>query len=302
MVVARRQLTDAGVDHRAINCRIESGLLEPVTDRVLRFNGAPSTTAQRLMVTLLHVGPETYISHHTAAAWWGIAGFQLDPIHVALERSYRSRVADAALKIHHSTAIPDWCRKVHRDIPIVSPGLAIFQLAGAIGQRRPDRVAMALDRAWSLRLLDGRTVDRLVDRLGRHGRDGTVLMRKLRSARPDEWIPPASNLESRFDQIAANNGFSFRRQVDVGDEDWSGRVDFLANDCPLVVEVLSERYHTSLTDREADAARRGRHTEMGFVVVEVWDREIFHAPWVVVEKIRRARDALLIGSPRLDRQ
>lgn len=93
-------------------------------------------------------------------------------------------------------------------------------------------------------------------------------MRKIRKQRPGEWAPPASNLESRLDQIMLPHGIRFRRQVDVGDENWSGRVDFLADDCPLIVEAMSERYHTSLTDRNADAERRARHERMGFVVVE----------------------------------
>ncbi|MCA1736725.1 MAG: type IV toxin-antitoxin system AbiEi family antitoxin domain-containing protein [Actinobacteria bacterium] len=297
-VVARRQLTAAGVDYRAINNRIRSGYLEPVTDRVLRLNGAPASSAQNLMITLLHVGPDTYLSHTTAAAWWGISGFRIEPIHVAMERVYRVRNVGLPVVVHHSTVIPEWCRKLHIGVPVVSPGLAIYQLAAILG---PDRVAKAMDNAWSLRLMDGRVVDDLILRLGQHGRDGTVLMRKLRKARPDPWIPPASNLESRFDQIAGANGFSFRRQVDVGGEDWSGRVDFLADDCPLIVEILSERYHTSLTDREADAERRKRQTELGFVVVEVWDHEIFHTPWLIIERIRKARESLLIGSTRLDR-
>ena len=191
--------------------------------------------------------------------------------------------------------IPDWCRKTHLGVPVVSPGLAIYQMAGTISE---DRVARALDNAWSLRLLNGPSIDRLIRRLGRPGRDGTVLMRRLRKERADEWTPPASNLESRFDQVMAPHGFRFRRQVDVGEEEWSGRVDFLAEDLPLIVEILSERYHTSLTDRAADAARRERHRAMGFLVVEVWDYEIFHTPWLVVERIRAARALLRAASTR----
>jgi very-short-patch-repair endonuclease len=90
--------------------------------------------------------------------------------------------------------------------------------------------------------------------------------------------------------------------VNIGDDEvWTGRVDFLADDCPLIVEILSERYHTSLTDREADEARRQRHTQLGYVVVEVWDYEIFYTPWLVVERIRQARAALLRRSPRRNR-
>jgi very-short-patch-repair endonuclease len=282
------------VDYQAIQRRITSGTLEPATDRVLKLTAAPSTPAQRLMVSVLHVGNDSFVSHTTAAAWWGIAGFRIEKIHVSIERFHRIE-QDELHKVHHSTAIPDWCRKTHQGVPIVSPALAIYQMAGTISE---DRVARAMDSAWSLRLINGPAIDRLVKRLGRSGRDGTVLMRKLRKERADDWIPPASNLESRFDELTAPYGFRFRRQVDVGDEEWSGRVDFLADDLPLIVEILSERYHSSMTDRAADEARRARHTAMGFLVVEVWDHEIFHTPWLVVERIRAGRTLLMAGSMR----
>ncbi|MGH8924565.1 MAG: DUF559 domain-containing protein [Acidimicrobiia bacterium] len=299
MVVARRQLSAAGVDYRAINNRIRSGLLEPVTNRVLRYSGAPGSEAQRLMIALLHIGPETYVSHMTAAAWWGIAGFRLDRIHISVERVYRTDDSSRQITVHHSTVIPDWCRKVHNGIPVLSPGLAIYQLAGTISG---DRVARALDNAWSLRLINGQLLDDLIARLGRSGRNGTTLMRELREERNGDWIPPASNVESRFEELTKPHGFRFRRQVDIGDENWSGRVDFLAEDCPLIVEVLSERFHVSLTDREIDEARRARHTAMGFLVVEVWDHEIFYTPWVVIARLNEARKVLLSRSPRVDRQ
>ena len=290
LLVSRRQLLVAGLDRRAITRRIQSGLLEEVTSRVLRLGGSPTFPAQRLMIPLLHVGREAYLSHTTAAAWWGIAGFRPDRIHLSVERVFHWQEEMRPVIVHHSTVIPDWCRKVHRGIPIVSPALVILQLAGSIDK---DRASRALDNAWSLRLLDGQTIDALLLRLGRRGRNGVTVLRELRRLRPHPWVPPASNIESRFGELAERNGLKFRRQVNVGDEEWSGRVDFLADDCPLIVEVLSERYHASLTDRANDEARRDRHAQMGFVVVEVWDHEIFHSPGVVVERIRRARLELL---------
>ena len=290
LLVTRHQLLAAGLDRRAISRRIQSGMLEGVTSRVFRLGGSPTFPAQRLMIPLLHVGREAYISHTTAAAWWGIAGFRIDRIHLSIERVFHWQEKMRPVIVHHSTVIPDWCRKIHRGVPIVSPALVVLQLAGSLDK---DRVSRALDSAWSLRLLDGQTVDALLVRLGRKGRNGVTVLRELRRLRPDPWVPPASNLESRFGELAERNGMRFRRQVNVGDEEWSGRVDFLADDCPLIVEILSERYHASLTDRANDEARRDRHAQMGFVVVEVWDHEIFHAPGVVIDRIRRARAALL---------
>jgi very-short-patch-repair endonuclease len=290
-LVARRQLRDAGIDDRKVMTRLYSGFLEEVTPRVLRLGGSTRSESQRLLTPILHVGCEARLSHSAAAAWWGIAGCRLDPIHIALERNQHWEEDLGRVTVHHATKIPEWCRKTLVGVPVVSPGLAVYQMAGTV---KPDRVARALDSAWSLRLLDGHTLDRLIAELARPGRNGSRLMRELRKARPDEWVPPASNLEHRFDQIMSTAGIvTLRRQVDLGDEEWSGRVDFLDDECPLIIEVLSERYHTALTDKKADSDRSARHAAMGFAVVEVWDHEIFFTPWIVTERVKRARRRLL---------
>ena len=293
-LVARRQLTAAGIDRKKIERRVTWGELEVVTPRVLRLAGVATSEEQLLMAPLLHAGEGTLLSHTTAAAWWGIAGFRLDKIHVSIERNRHWEEDTGAVVVHHATKIPGWCRKELRGIAVISPGLAVYQLAGTI---HPDRVARALDNAWSLGLLDGATLDRLLYEFGRPGRDGTVLMRKLRRERAGAWTPPSSNLEHRFDEIMVKGGVTtLRRQVDIGDEEWSGRVDFLDRECPLVIEILSERYHSALLDREADEARRIRHEQMGLTVIEVWDHEIFYTPWQVVERVRNARKLLLAAA------
>jgi very-short-patch-repair endonuclease len=56
----------------------------------------------------------------------------------------------------------------------------------------------------------------------------------------------------------------------------------------VVVEVQSERYHTSLTDRTQDARRREQLESQGLVVVEVWDSDVFSRPWTVLASVRAA--------------
>lgn len=292
-LVARRQLVAGNVGDSAIRRRIDSGMLEELTPRVLRLCGVPPSDPQRLLAALLHTGTTALLSHTTSAGWWGIAGFRLDPIHVAIERNHHWEEGSPAV-VHHSTIIPEEERRVFNGIPVCSPALTIFQLAGAISG---DRVARALDSAWSLRLLDGLTMAGLLETLARPGRNGIKLMRTLLEERGDDWIPPASNIEHRFDDIMRRAGiFTFRRQVKLGDETFTGRVDFLDSELPLVVEVQSERYHTALTDKARDTKRRAALEAQGFVVIEVWDFEIFHAPWLVIERVQEARRRLLAAA------
>ncbi len=169
-------------------------------------------------------------------------------------------------------------------IPIVRPERAVFELCGTT---HPARAERALDAGWSRCLYSGDSLRRLLRELAESGRTGIVLLRQLLAARPTGWVPPASNLEQRFMDVARTAGLGeWRRQVDVGEERWCGRVDFLSCHVPLVVEVQSERYHTALTDRVHDAARRAAIEDAGFVVVEVWDRQLWHARHEVISAVR----------------
>ena len=70
-----------------------------------------------------------------------------------------------------------------------------------------------------------------------------------------------------------------RRQVDTGDEEgWIGRVDLRDPELPLIVEVQSERFHSSQIDHQLDARRIERLERAGLVVVQVTDIQAWHRP------------------------
>lgn len=98
-------------------------------------------------------------------------------------------------------------------------------------------------------------------------------------------------------RILAEAGLpEMRRQVNVGDElGWIGRVDLRDKERSLILEVQSERFHSSLIDQQVDARRIERLERAGFVVVEVTDVQVWHKPHEVVEAVRvgRHRVALL---------
>ena len=216
---------------------------------------------------------------------WGAPGYPLHPIHVVRHRGISRRPSTLAI-VHEVVDLHPGQVKVIDGIPVVSPARVVCELAATA----PHRAERLLDRFWSERLLDGRVFDRTVRELAGRGRSGSTLMREFNDARGPGYVPPASALEGRFEQVCI---WPMRRQVDTGDEEWCGRVDFLDHALPLVVEVQSERFHESLVDRAADAARRARLEAAGYSVVEVWDTEVWHQPAVVNERIRSARARLL---------
>jgi very-short-patch-repair endonuclease len=142
---------------------------------------------------------------------------------------------------------------------------------------------------WSLRLLDGASLHRLLRDLGRRGRNGTAGVRRYLADRGGSYVPAASGLEARVLQILRHAGIDMRRQVDTGDDvQWTGRVDFRHVTLPVILEVQSERHHEALVDRRSDDVRRARLVAAGFIVAEVTDAEVWQRPSAVVERVNAA--------------
>ena len=142
------------------------------------------------------------------------------------------------------------------------------------------RVAALLDRFWSDRLVSWDEMVACLAALDVRGRRGIREIRTLLDARGPDYIPPASSLERRAEFILGQHGVTgLQRQVRLGGEEFAGRVDLLEPPSAVVIEIQSDRWHASLVDRAADAARRARLESLGFVVVEVWESQLFHGPY-----------------------
>ena len=187
-------------------------------------------------------------------------------------------------QVHPLIGIPDRWLTALDGIPVVRPELCVYQLCGTVNQWRAER---ALDSAWAMGLVSGRSLRACLEDLAEHGRNGTVALRALLEVRPHDYIPPATGVEARFQQIMSDSYLgSWRRQVDSGGDVWAGRVDFRHETLPVIAEVLSERFHAALSSQRDDARRRAKLQAAGFVVVEVWDVQVWHRVTEVVAAVR----------------
>jgi very-short-patch-repair endonuclease len=283
--VTRADVRTMGLSRKAMRHRIASGDWVAHGPRVLQRAGAPWVRGSPLLRALLDAGPGAVLSHGTAAAWWGLPGFDLRTIDVTRPRGVTGTPVAFADRLHEVLTLGADHVTVLEGIPIVRPERVILELCASA---HPARAERALDTAWSKGLCSGGSLRRVHTELAKSGRDGIVLMRELLAARPPGWVPPASGLEARFMAISREACLGeWRRQVDLGSEHlWYGRVDFISTVLPLVVEVQSERYHAALTDQAHDAARRANLEAGGFTVVEVWDNQLWHAKAEVVAAVR----------------
>jgi len=278
-VVNRRQLNDCGLSTRAVRHQVDSGFIEPLSPQVLRLAGSPVTEAQQAMAGVLDAPSTAYLSHRSAAAWWGLPGFKVrQPIQVVIPwqgTTRRTRLAH----VHYHRALPAEHLMTLRGIPLVSPALLIFLLAGS---ENPGRTERALDNALSMRLLTTQTFHELLGQLRAQGRNGITVARRLAADRPIDYVAPQSGLEARVERLARDVDVELRRQVDVGDGDsWIGRVDFEIVGSSDVIEVLSERYHSSHLDKLADSERFARISVSGRRILTIWDHDVWSDPETV---------------------
>lgn len=251
-----------------------------VTDRVKRLVGVPPSRGDLLAAAVLDQGGDAALSRSSAAWWWGIGGYSPTSPWVVTTSATRYRTQLA--QVHKVRALPErWVTVLH-GVRVVRPELLVLELCGQGQVQRAERL---LDNLWRDRLLSGASIDALLRELGRRGRDGTAALRELRAERSGDYVPPASNLERRGTEVLSGFGIVWRRQVDLGDDQWRGRVDLYGDPLPLIVEVQSEKYHTALLDRVADEKRRAGLERAGFTVVEITEEELWGAPEIAWERV-----------------
>lgn len=291
-LVTTDQADHLGLYRPARAYRTTAGMLERLSPRVLRLAGCPETRHQQLLLAVFDAGPRAALSHTTALAMWGVRGFVDDPIHVVRHRDEGDRPPRGTI-VHEVRALPEGDVRVLEGVPLVSPALALLQLAG-MRTCSPDRLGRAVDAAWSDRLVSHETLSTIIDRMSARGRRGLTALRAAVDERGPDYVPPASNLESRFAKILERAGRPpMRRQVDSGDgARWIGRVDFRDVDRPLIVEVQSERFHRGLTIERDDQERLAGLRRAGFVVLEISDADLFHRPDGVLAAVDDARRQL----------
>jgi very-short-patch-repair endonuclease len=278
-----------GFDYRTRQRWEQNNEWERDGKRLLHRTGCPIDSGACLMRAVLDAGVGTVLGGEPAGAWWGLPGFDLLKIDLLRPRGISGAASFYGATIHEVLDLSTNQVTVLDGIPIVRPERLAFDLMAMTNPKRAER---AIETAWAKGLLSGASLRAIFDELAGRGRKGTVAMRAFLDTHPVDWVPPASNLEARFAEIMRGAWLGeWRRQVDLGATHWVGRVDFLNDRLPVIVEVQSERYHSALLDRAADAKRKADLEAAGFAVVEVWDTWVWHDRPRVIAAVRNAVDA-----------
>ncbi|HEX2043069.1 MAG TPA: type IV toxin-antitoxin system AbiEi family antitoxin domain-containing protein [Acidimicrobiales bacterium] len=285
-VVARRQLRELGVSRQAIRSRVAKGILLPHGPQALILAGSPPTWQQELMVALVDAGPGAAVSHESAAALLGLPGYWPGPVEISRQRDAQRGVPMVG-QVHESRCLPAHHVTVIDGLRVTTLPRTLFDLAGVRGARF-ERTKRAVENAVSSNPAVLTGLRRMLDELAARGRPGIADMREILQGWPPGYVPPASGLEARAIALLEEAGIVADRQVDLGGENWIGRVDLRITGAPVVVEVDSVVHHTSPSDRERDQRRDAQLAELGLTVVRITEEDVFVRPWVVPLRVAEA--------------
>lgn len=286
----RRLEPDCG-ERRRVRRRLG---LEPVAPNVLGLPVFDDELARALTVRVLDAGEPACLWGKTAATWFGASRYRLQPVHIARDRSQRRARWPEATELHHIRDLDSDNIILHRGVPTIRPEHAWLWLCGMYTHRFPHHPAYAqkkcddaLEHLWTMELIHGPTLHRIVEDGGGRGRSGIVHARAVLETHPPDYQPYGSGTERRFHQLTGIDKDQFTKQVPIRDHSPIGVVDFAAKPWPLIVEINGERWHTSIPDRRRDDERYARCLALGYSVVVWWEFDIWHDPRTVIETTRR---------------
>lgn len=249
-LVSRRQLRALGISRDAVFHWTKTHRLNRLTPRAYRVAGSPLSEPQRVLAAVLDAEPHSALSHMSAPAWWGLPGFELDPLHVIRSHGGLGERRYLAETHRSRTLLPDHVMRV-RGVPVTTMARSLFDIAPIVS---PDRLDLAIERSLGLRLTKISELLTVEKDVSVQGFEGVALMRELIAKRGLGYRPTESGLEFRVLKLMQRARLpEFTPQVDLHDDGgWITRTDFYNERLRAVIEVDGDLYHAGYIDRGRD--------------------------------------------------
>jgi very-short-patch-repair endonuclease len=262
-IVTVAQLLEAEFTRSAVSHRVRRCWLVAVFRGVYQVGPVRAPRGLEMAAVLATGG---VLSHHSAAAVWGIRPHDGD-VHVSV--SGRDQRPRPGLRIHRSLSLN---AAVQDGLPLTTPTRTIHDLAACLPQHELDR---AVEQAQILHLA---TRDEIAAELPRRGR------RALQAALADEPRVTRSEAERRLLALIKAARLP-RPDTNVRVEGYE--VDLFWADQRLVVEIDGYAYHGTRQAFERDRARDAALQAAGYRVVRLTWRQIVHDSLAVVVQLTR---------------
>jgi very-short-patch-repair endonuclease len=238
------------------------------------------TREKRFMAAVLACGPNAVLSHHSAAALWGLCEDPRPSIDVTAANR-RGRIPQG-IRAHRDSSLTPVDRTKLYGIPCTTVARALLDLAGVVPVWD---LRKAISEAEVLRVLDHKSVRALIKRC--RGRRGVARLRTLMDDIHPETKRTRSEMERRFLHMCERAALpqpEVNVTLDVGG--LKLKPDFLWRDAGLIVEADSRRYHDTNSAFQRDRRREQRLQLAGWRVSRCTWEQVDREPRTLAETIR----------------
>lgn len=292
--ITRGQLRDAGMSDERITAAVNRGDLVRVGRGLYRAGGTDGhppldSWLSDLWLAVLRAGPYSFAFRRSAAALWGLDGFDRpDRAHVEVGTRRGRHVRTGAAAYRTATLLQGDVVTVD-GLRVTSPLRTLFDLS-SLGE--PDLLERALESAIRKHLVAEEEV-----RSRRHPAPacGAATWTSVLGRRPGACPATESDAETRFVQLCRRAGLPEPRRQHQAPETRGFRLDFAWPDVGLAVEVDGRRVHGP-DALGADLRRQNKIVLAGWLILRFTFDDIVVYPDETVATLRRAFGLLAVQS------
>ena len=240
------------------------------------FPALPPLAAE--LAAVFACGDSALLSHHSAAAAWGLRPAFNGDVHVTVIARETGR-RRPGIRVHRTETLDPRDIRRHQGIPITSPARALLDITPDLPDRAVER---ALDEALIRRLVTHAAIAAVVNAYP--NRRGAARLRAL--ADPGR---PTTETRSGGEEVL----LALLRKGDVPIPEVNARVgnytaDFLWHEQKVIVELDGYDYHRGRAAFERDHQRDAEHQRMGYLVIRITARQLAREPEAILVRIATA--------------
>jgi very-short-patch-repair endonuclease len=266
-LITRRQLSGLGVTRGAVEHALSRGRVHRMHRGVYALVPTPALPPlARELAAVLACGDRALLSHHSAAAVWGIRPFLDGDVDVTVVgRDPGSR--RAGIRVHRIKSLEPRDARRHQQIPITSPARALLDIAPEVSSRS---LEWALDQALVKRLTTRAQITAVLAAYPH--RPGTPKLTALVDADRPTTLTSSTPEERLFRHIKNANLPIPEVNARVGNY----TADFLWRAQKVILEIDGYHYHHTRAAFERDHRRDAEHQREDFVVIRITPRQLQH--------------------------
>jgi very-short-patch-repair endonuclease len=264
-IFSLEDLNHLGATEAERKARLRTGRWNVVHEGVYRMAGAPSTWRGELLAACRAGGVRAVASHRSAAALHGLPGGELGVIEITCPRWRRARRPGMA--VHETGTLTPIDSVVVDSVPVTTVDRTIFDLCAVRG---PVTVDLTIDNALRRDLTTLVRLQGTLTRVGRRGRKGTSLLRRLLAERDPRGAIADSEQQRRLVHVLRQHGFPDpRSQHEIFDthDQFVARIDLAYPSLLIAIEYDSYQEHVGKQQLVRDSRRRNAIVALGWTVL-----------------------------------